>query len=69
MRQKGGLVIVTFLQVKGGVYQVDYLTSADQAIPDGLVSVSISGRTKTIIKSQFGDLELSTRDSIWDLLF
>lgn len=31
------LLIARFLQKKAGVYQADYLTSVDQAIPGGLV--------------------------------
>ena len=32
-----------------GLYQADYLTSADQATSDWLVQDSISGRVETII--------------------
>lgn len=40
-----------------GVYQGDYLTSADQAITDWFDSTF--GRAKTVIKSRFGEVRLS----------
>ena len=49
--------------------QSDYLTNADQMIPDGLVQYSISERGKSVIKSQFGDTGLTINDSIWGLFF
>lgn len=42
--------------------------SVPQAIPDGLVSDPISETAKTVIKSGFGDVGLSTGDSILGLL-
>ena len=41
---------------------------ADQAIPDGQVLDSTSGRAETVVKSQLGDMGLSISDSIWSLL-
>lgn len=39
----------------------------DQAIPDGWVEDSISGKAEVIIKSQFGDTGFSISDSILSL--
>lgn len=49
------------------VNQVIYITSAHQALPDWLISHSISGRTETVIKSWFDGVELSIRNSILGL--
>ena len=38
------------------MYQADYLTSADLAIPIWLVEDSISGRVEATVKSWFGDM-------------
>ena len=35
-----------FRRWQGGVYQADYLTSADQAIPDWLVKILFLGESK-----------------------
>ena len=57
----------------GRGYQVDYLTSTDQEIPDRLVTTACLEEMKTtirlVIKSWFVDVGLSTGDSIWGLLF
>lgn len=37
---------MSFLWEKAGVYQADYLTSADKVIPDWLVKGQISGRAE-----------------------
>ena len=54
-----------------GVYQADYLTSADQVIPDWF-KILLLGEVGTIIKlgmkSQFGDVGLSTSGLILGLL-
>ena len=50
------------------VYKADHWTNTNQAIPDWLIKDSISGRAETMGKSWFGDVELSTSDSIWGLL-
>ena len=50
-----------------GVYQVDYLLCAAQAILSRLVEIIIIGEAETALspslKSWFADLELSTNDS------
>ena len=48
-------------------YQAGDLTRADQVIPDGLVSDSMSGGAKTVFKSGFGDMGLSISQLVWGL--
>lgn len=54
-----------------GVYEADDLTSADQATPDWLtdwlVSDSICEGAKSVIKSQFSDMELNISDCLLGL--
>ena len=47
---------------------IDDLPSTNQGISDGMVEYSISGRAKTVIKSWFGDGELSLSDSTLGLV-
>ena len=51
---------------KAGDHQADYLTSADQAIPDWLKITFL--REPKLCKFQFGNVGLSTSDSILSLL-
>lgn len=51
-----------------GVYQADYVTSADQVIPEGLAEECISERAETLVKSQYEDTELSISNSILGVL-
>ena len=54
-----------------GVYQVDYLTSADQVIPDWLVTLLGEAETATRlgIASLFGDEGLAQMNSFGPVVF
>ena len=57
----------------GGSYVADFLTDADQNVPDWLVQTTFLGEVvmaiRLDIKSWFTDVGLSTGDSIWGLFF
>lgn len=63
-----GYCKVTFLQEMAGVCQADDLANAAAVILDSFVQDSVSERVETVIKSQFGDMGLSTSNPIWGLL-
>ena len=54
------------LSFKAGVYEANYLTSADQAISDWLKTPFL--REPKLCKFQFGNVGLSISDSILSLL-
>lgn len=45
----------------------DYLISAGQEIPDGLVKITFLREAETVVRLGIADVELGTCDSILDL--